>query len=291
MSPTVNRSERPRLKSAILRVVTSDVRVKTTEEWAAERDQLLGSLVEFADIMDRRPFQNEAGLRGVSAFALYWFMKRLQPTLVFEVGVWRGFSTWLIEQAVPDAEIWSFDPIFFFGGEPQPTYRTSRARYFREDFSCADLDGVIKDPEKTVVFFDDHHRQLARLDQARRAGLRHIVFDDNPPMPYSHRTLEDERRDPARSTALEEMAESYEVFPALWPVDEQHEIHVKEEGLGFPVTDRLQYLYDERKWHSYVTYVRATAEAVALPVPAASATTVVSGALPGVDIHIRLTAA
>jgi hypothetical protein len=33
---------------------------------------------------------------------------------------------------------------------------------------------------------------------------------------------------------------------------------VKEAGLDFPITPDLAYVYGERKWHSYVTYVRAS---------------------------------
>ena len=265
------------------------MKIKTLDDWAKERDELLDALNEFATVMQRRPFQNEAGLRGVSAFALYWFVKRMQPKLVFEVGVWRGFSTWIIEQAAPDAEIWCFDPIFFFGGEPTPTYRTSRARYIREDFSCADLNGVIKDPDKTLAFFDDHHRQIARLEQCRRVGIKHLVFDDNPPFPYSNRTLEDERAEATSAAVLSEMLEAYEVFPALWPVDDAHEFHVREPGLGFPVTEHLRYLYDERKWHSYITYVRAGE--LVTPSTSLISATATPGVVPSFDIHIRLSAA
>ena len=35
--------------------------------------------------MRSQPFQNREGLRGVSAFALYWFLRQLTPTLVIEV--------------------------------------------------------------------------------------------------------------------------------------------------------------------------------------------------------------
>jgi len=31
---------------------------------------------------------------------------------------------------------------------------------------------------------------------------------------------------------------------------------IKEDGLDFPVEPQLQALYEERIWHSYVTYVR-----------------------------------
>jgi hypothetical protein len=88
------------------------MRVTTSAEWTLRRDALLDSLREFASIMRHRPFDNEQGLRGVSAFALYWFIRRVVPGVVLEVGVWRGFSTWLIEQAAPAAEIHCFDPLF-----------------------------------------------------------------------------------------------------------------------------------------------------------------------------------
>src|SRR5690349_11745655 len=89
---------------------------KIGRAWESERDNLLVSLSEFAAIMQARPFQNHSGLRGVSAFAFYYFLRQLKPTLVFEVGVWKGFSTWLIEQAVPEARIFCFDPIFSLSG-------------------------------------------------------------------------------------------------------------------------------------------------------------------------------
>ncbi|HVB06164.1 MAG TPA: hypothetical protein VNF07_07990 [Acidimicrobiales bacterium] len=242
--------------------------ITTEAEWGEQREALLEGAIEFARVMERRPFQNEAGLRGVSAFALYWFVKQLQPDVVFEVGVWRGFSTWLIEQAAPAAEVWSFDPIFFFGGEPQPVYRSPRARYFREDFSCADIAGDVAAATTPLAFFDDHHRQLARLEQCRRVGIEHVIFDDNPPHPYGHRTLEDERADAVGREALAEMAERYEVFPALWAVDDVTEYRIREAGLGFPVTPDLAYLHAERKWHSYVTYVKASPSAEAARRPA-----------------------
>lgn len=31
---------------------------------------------------------------------------------------------------------------------------------------------------------------------------------------------------------------------------------IKEDGLGFPIEDCLANVYEDRKWHSYVTYVQ-----------------------------------
>ncbi|MBI2213020.1 MAG: glycosyltransferase family 2 protein [Acidobacteria bacterium] len=234
--------------------------VKTAAEWVHNRDALLQELRRFALTMRTRPFDNEQGLRGVSAFALYWFVRRVAPRVVFEVGVWRGFSTWLIEQAAPSAEIHSFDPLFLLEGLLRndalgEVYRSPRARYSYQDFSCAPIGALAAGRSEALAFFDDHQNKLPRLRQCRELGIRHVIFDDNLAAPYTHRTLEHERA--ADASELDREIELYETFPALWPVDFRvGDLHVKEEGMNFPVEPELQELYEERQWHSYVTYVR-----------------------------------
>ena len=236
--------------------------VKTGADWEGERSALLEALREFAAVMTRRPFQNDQGLRGVSAFALYWFIKNIRPTVVFEVGVWKGFSTWLIEQAAPEAEVFCFDPIFFLEHfiDPKkigPTYRSPRAHYSTQEFSCAGVREVAAGHPRPLAFFDDHQNKLARLLQSKEAGIKDIVFDDNTSDPYTHRTLEQERRDPRSLAILEREVQTYEIFPALWRVDFViGPQHIKEEGLNFPVEEQFADIYEERGWHSYVTYVR-----------------------------------
>lgn len=236
--------------------------VKSREDWSRERAELLAGLREFAELLPRAPFQNREGLRGVSAFALYWFVKRARPAAVFEVGVWRGFSTWLIEQAAPEAEVHCFDPMFHLEAyldleKLGTTYRSPRATYSTQDFSCAQIDDVVARHPRCLAFFDDHQNKLPRLLQCRDAGIKDIVFDDNTAGFHTHRTLEQERRDPAALARLEREVDRYEIFPALWPVDfEIGAMAIKEDGMDFPVDRQLEALYDERVWHSYVTYVR-----------------------------------
>jgi len=229
-------------------------------DWELRRGALLEGLREFARLMRERPFDNEQGLRGVSAFALYWFIRQLAPTIVFEVGVWRGFSTWIIEQAAPGAEIHAFDPLFMIEHliprrRIGRVYRSPRVRYSPQDFSCAPIGEQAAARPGALAFFDDHQNKLPRLLQCRAAGIRHVIFDDNLAQPYTHRTLEHERAaDPA---ALEREIELYEVFPALWPVDLRvGDLHIQEAGMDFPVERELRDLYRDRQWHSYVTYVR-----------------------------------
>lgn len=236
--------------------------VKVGVDWEVERAGLLEGLREFAGVMRRRPFQNSEGLRGVSAFALYWFVRKVRPTVVFEVGVWKGFSTWLIEQAAPEAEVFCFDPLFLLEHYIDPKrlgakYRSPRAHYSAQDFSCAEVGEIAARHARPLAFFDDHQNKLPRLLQCREAGIREIVFDDNTAEQYTHRTLEQERRDPRALELLEREVESYEIFPALWDVDfVLGPQHIKEEGLGFPVERQLKDIYAERQWHSYVTHVR-----------------------------------
>ena len=236
--------------------------VKSTADWQSEQPALLAALREFAEVMKRRPFQNQEGLRGVSAFALYWFLKQINPTIVFEVGVWKGFSTWLIEQAVPQAEVFCFDPIFLIEhliarDKLGPVYRSPRAHYSSHDFSCAEIGKSIGHHSRPLAFFDDHQNKLARLFQCKDAGIKDIIFDDNTPECYTHRTLEHDRNDPTLRAVLEREVRSYEIFPALWPVDTKiGDVSIREQGIGFPQEKQLKDIHDERNWHSYVTYVR-----------------------------------
>jgi hypothetical protein len=242
------------------------VHVKTDEEWRLQKPELLAALGEFGARLRDRPFDNEQGLRGVSAFALYWFTRSLDPALVFEVGVWRGFSTWIIEQAAPQAQLHCLDPVFMF--EPYlrrrrvgRTYRSPRASYSSQDFSCVPVAELAVDRPRTLVFFDDHQNKLPRLRQCHAAGVEHVVFDDNRVGVGTHRTLEDERRTPAGTAELERLVERYETFPALWPVRETVAgLPIDEAGLDFPVEPAFAAVHAERRWHSNVTYARLRPE-------------------------------
>jgi|SRR5215471_6484583 len=237
--------------------------IKRGADWETDRPQLLKKLLEFSAILRERPFDNEQGLRGVSAFALYWFLQQVQPTHVFEVGVWKGFSTWLIRRAVPNAKVFSFDPLLLLEGLLDPvkvgaTYRDSSVSYSFQDFSCADLAPVVAESSCSLAFFDDHQNKLPRLTQAKNLGIKHVIFDDNYSSCSTHRTLEDELMGAESANRLAQLVERYEVFPAMWDVDAllNGQLRINEKGLGFPVTKDVMEVYKERDWHSFVTYVR-----------------------------------
>ena len=106
-------------------------------------------------------------------FALWFMAKRLRPELVVESGVLRGQSTWLLEQACPEAKLICIDPAL-----EKRTYISDRAVYSPKDFTEHDWADV---PERSLAFFDDHQNAYLRIQQCAWFGFRHVIFEDNYP--------------------------------------------------------------------------------------------------------------
>lgn len=140
-----------------------------------DRDRARACVAEFCELYRSRPIvHNALGMGFNHCFATWFLLREMQPKLVVESGVWRGQSTWLIEQAVPAAEIVAIDPV------PEArVYTSPRARYETADFSR--LDWSRADVGEAVVFFDDHQNAYERLKDMHWLGFRHAIFEDNYP--------------------------------------------------------------------------------------------------------------
>jgi hypothetical protein len=131
----------------------------------------------FTELYHRRPIQqNDGGMKAPHMLGLWFMLRQLRPKNVIESGVWRGQSTWLIEQALPDAHIFSIDINF-----KNLQYRSARAKYFDVDFSKIDWVAEMDDLTDCVLFFDDHQNAVERVRQAQHLGFRHLIFEDNYP--------------------------------------------------------------------------------------------------------------
>lgn len=130
---------------------------------------------EFVAIYERRPIRlNVGGMRFNHSFATWFILKTVKPHFIIESGVWRGHSTWLIEQVCPHAKLFCLDLDF-----SKLVYRSSKATYLQKDFAeCGWLD---VDRAATVCFFDDHQNAYARLKDLRWAGFTRAIFEDNFP--------------------------------------------------------------------------------------------------------------
>lgn len=142
--------------------------------WVKDYDGTL--LEEFLDLYKSRPLRTNQGGMGINhSYALFFILRKLMPNHVIESGVYSGQSTWLIEQALPHAEIYSLDPVPGFR-----EYTSSKAKYLLEDFTGLDWSAL--DAEKTVCFFDDHQSAFSRLKDLKWWGFKHAVFEDNYPL-------------------------------------------------------------------------------------------------------------
>ncbi|KAL6006168.1 hypothetical protein ACLOJK_040214 [Asimina triloba] len=157
-------------------------------EWTSK--DLLKGLEEFIPIYETRPIKNNMhGMGFDHSFGLWFITHWLKPDLMIESGAFKGHSTWVLRQAIPDKPIISLSP-----RHPEkylkkgPAYVDGNCTYYAGkdfiDFGSMDWRTVMKkhgisDLSRVLVFFDDHQNELKRLKQALKAGFRHLVFEDN----------------------------------------------------------------------------------------------------------------
>jgi hypothetical protein len=140
-----------------------------------DNDTLLEFLPEFIAIYRRRVLQTNHGGMGFNhSFATFAVARFLTPKHIIESGVYRGHSTWVLEQACPHADIYALDP-----NPDVRRYTSRRASYSCTDFSSIDWSSI--DRSKTLCFFDDHQSAYARLKDMRWWGFQWGLFDDNYP--------------------------------------------------------------------------------------------------------------
>jgi hypothetical protein len=139
-------------------------------------DELLSMIPGFLEIYSRRPIQdNEGGMKAPHMFALYCFLKKLDPAVVIESGVWRGQGTWLIEQVSPNADLHCIDIDL-----SRRRYTSPKAKYYEQDFSSIDWDHI-SDKGNALLFFDDHQDAFRRIKAGGKIGFKNFIFEDNYP--------------------------------------------------------------------------------------------------------------
>lgn len=127
----------------------------------------------FWDMILRAPVRQKQGGNGFNgALQIYAVARALQPDLIVESGVFRGFTTWILRQACPKARILSFDPVL-----TKLRYKDEQGERHAHDWSSHDFAGV--DLSGALLFFDDHIDQGRRVLEAAARGATHLLFDDD----------------------------------------------------------------------------------------------------------------
>ena len=92
----------------------------------------------------------------------------LNKPFIIESGVWKGQSTWLIENTCPNSKLLCIDPNLYYRN-----YISKKAEYTNIDWKNLD----IKNTENTLCFFDDHQNALERVQSAIKRGFKHLIFE------------------------------------------------------------------------------------------------------------------
>ena len=143
---------------------------KNPPQW--ENVEILNEIEVFKNLYKQRPIKNNIhGMRFQHMFATYFILKKLNPSFVIESGVYKGQSTWLIENALPNSNILSIDIDL-----SQREYISKKAKYSTVDFKNQDFSNI---PEDTLVFLDDHVNHYERLQQAKFFNIKNIILEDN----------------------------------------------------------------------------------------------------------------
>lgn len=226
--------------------------------WLPPKDQIEKLMTEFLKLYDARPIKNnDGGVKSVGAFSLWFFLRRIKPSLVIESGVWKGLTTWVIEKSVPEANLICLDP------QPEiRQYTSENASYPAMDF--ADMDFGDKDLSKALVFFDDHQNAYKRVLQACEKGFTHLIFDDNYPITNdSHLTLQScLSLGEKEARHLQEIIEKYEVFPPFYQYNKPvtaEKILIDVPSLNISDTPEFQILKQEMSTYRWMTYVKLVA--------------------------------
>ena len=146
---------------------------KNSPQW--NRDQFFEEIKEFGNLYKNRPIKNNVhGMRFQHMFATYFILKKIKPSFVIESGVYKGQSTWLIENTLPNSKILSIDIDL-----SQRVYFSQKAQYSNVDFKDQNFSNL---PEDTLVFLDDHVNHYERLQQAKFFNIKKIILEDNYPV-------------------------------------------------------------------------------------------------------------
>ena len=113
------------------------------------KDNLLKHLDEFIHIYRERPVKNNSGgMKFPHMLGFYFLLNTLKPEFVVESGIFKGQSTWLIENTLPKTKVLSIDTNL---EQREYISKSSLIEYSNLDFINQDFSNL---PKNSLVFFD-----------------------------------------------------------------------------------------------------------------------------------------
>ncbi|MEM7169451.1 MAG: hypothetical protein AAF530_04745 [Pseudomonadota bacterium] len=107
---------------------------------------------------------------------LFVLARLFDPEIIVESGVHKGHSSWIFRQACPNVRLFCFDITL-----KKLIHLDENAEYFEKDWMEEDLNDLLENYDKALIFFDDHINHARRIREAKARGFRWALFDDNLP--------------------------------------------------------------------------------------------------------------
>lgn len=135
--------------------------------------KLRKNLIKFDQIFREEKITDLNGGMGYNnGLFLFILLSHFQPKNVIESGVWRGFTTYLIDKAIPKTgKIFCFDINL-----NKVEFKSKKASYFENDLSFIDS---INYSKVDFAFFDDHVSIYDRLKFCVHNKIKTVVVDDD----------------------------------------------------------------------------------------------------------------
>ena len=129
---------------------------------------------EFDIIFRDQPTSDLSGGMGYNnGLFFYILLKLIQPQQIVESGVWKGFTTYLIDSSTSqEASIQCFDINLSL-----LEYKSSKAKYY--EFDINDLEHSLPNNQKSLAFFDDHVSHYDRLLFCIKNKINFVILDDD----------------------------------------------------------------------------------------------------------------
>ena len=105
-------------------------------------------LSEFIEIFEKRPIKDNKGGMGFNhSFGLFVILKSLGIKNIYESGIWKGNSTWIIENSLTDFKLTAIDIDLSLR-----EYISSSKNVFYFEGDIEELSFVNEDVSNTIVF-------------------------------------------------------------------------------------------------------------------------------------------
>lgn len=137
------------------------------------KKQLTKYVEEFEIVFMQSPVkEHESGFGYNEGVFFYTILRIINPELVIESGVMKGFTTYLIDAATNDnCKIFSYDINF-----ENKVFSSKKAQY--NNFDISNKVPLVKN-KRAVALWDDHTSQLDRLKFSQEHNIEFNFFDDD----------------------------------------------------------------------------------------------------------------